>query len=152
MVKDILKSKFPVNFCNFSQNVADSGNGMSFLLLWSILGKLSIFCGYKFIMQKGMSFSCMQITYVPWNQLFCLMLCLTTLLHQGPYSVPTNLHQTAKTKVIKSCLNPVWNEEFSFSLSEPIGALKLVCYLILPFFSPIGALELVLSFTSPLVS
>jgi hypothetical protein len=36
------------------------------------------------------------------------------------------LYQTAKTKVINSCLNPVWNEELSFSLSEPVGVLNLV--------------------------
>ncbi|KAH0692710.1 hypothetical protein KY290_020837 [Solanum tuberosum] len=35
------------------------------------------------------------------------------------------LHWTAKTKVINSCLNPVWNEEFCFSISEPAEVLKL---------------------------
>ncbi|CAO2842391.1 unnamed protein product [Amaranthus hypochondriacus] len=33
--------------------------------------------------------------------------------------------QTAKTKVINSCLNPVWNEELTFSLTEPVGTLNL---------------------------
>ncbi|KAL2932201.1 Protein C2-DOMAIN ABA-RELATED 11 [Bienertia sinuspersici] len=33
--------------------------------------------------------------------------------------------QLAKTKVINSCLNPVWNEELSFSLSEPLPILTL---------------------------
>ncbi|CAM8905694.1 unnamed protein product [Rhodiola kirilowii] len=33
--------------------------------------------------------------------------------------------QVAKTKVISSCLNPVWDEEFSFSVTEPAGVLKL---------------------------
>lgn len=32
-----------------------------------------------------------------------------------------------KTKVINSCLNPVWNEEHSLSLTEPVGVLSLVC-------------------------
>ncbi|KAL2341418.1 hypothetical protein Fmac_009358 [Flemingia macrophylla] len=32
---------------------------------------------------------------------------------------------TAKTKVINSCLNPVWNEELSFTLTEPLGVLNL---------------------------
>uniref|UniRef100_A0A7N0UXV5 C2 domain-containing protein n=1 Tax=Kalanchoe fedtschenkoi TaxID=63787 RepID=A0A7N0UXV5_KALFE len=34
-------------------------------------------------------------------------------------------HQVARTKVISSCLNPVWDEEFSFPLAEPAGVLKL---------------------------
>jgi len=42
-----------------------------------------------------------------------------------PYVVVKLGGQTAKTKVINSCLNPVWNEELSFSLSEPVGVLNL---------------------------
>ncbi|KAL3521807.1 hypothetical protein ACH5RR_014641 [Cinchona calisaya] len=42
-----------------------------------------------------------------------------------PYVVLKLGNQTAKTKVINSCLNPVWNEEFSFNFSEPVGKLKL---------------------------
>lgn len=42
-----------------------------------------------------------------------------------PYVLLKLGNQTAKTKVINSCLNPVWNEEFSFSFSEPVGVLKL---------------------------
>nr|GMC53220.1 protein C2-DOMAIN ABA-RELATED 11-like [Ipomoea batatas] len=42
-----------------------------------------------------------------------------------PYVILKLGNQTAKTKVINSCLNPVWNEDFSFSLSEPAGVLKL---------------------------
>ncbi|KAF2306079.1 hypothetical protein GH714_011216 [Hevea brasiliensis] len=42
-----------------------------------------------------------------------------------PYVVVKLGSQTSKTKVINSCLNPVWNEELSFSLTEPIGALSL---------------------------
>lgn len=35
-------------------------------------------------------------------------------------------HQCLKTKVIKSCLNPVWNQELTFTVTEPVGVLKLV--------------------------
>lgn len=42
-----------------------------------------------------------------------------------PYVVVKLANQTAKTKVINSCLNPVWNEELTFSLAEPIGVLNL---------------------------
>ncbi|KAL3519259.1 hypothetical protein ACH5RR_017408 [Cinchona calisaya] len=42
-----------------------------------------------------------------------------------PYVLLKLGNQTAKTKVIKSCLNPVWNEEFSFTFSEAVGILKL---------------------------
>lgn len=40
-----------------------------------------------------------------------------------------------KTKVINSCLNPVWNEELTFSLALPVGALNLVRFLIISFLS-----------------
>jgi hypothetical protein len=36
--------------------------------------------------------------------------------------------QTAKTKVINSCLNPVWNEEMAFSMKEPAGVIKFVSF------------------------
>ncbi|KAH7572673.1 hypothetical protein ACOSP7_015904 [Xanthoceras sorbifolium] len=42
-----------------------------------------------------------------------------------PYVVLKLGNQTAKTKVINSCLNPVWNEELNFSLTEPVGVLYL---------------------------
>ncbi|KAL5699984.1 Protein C2-DOMAIN ABA-RELATED 11 [Ranunculus cassubicifolius] len=42
-----------------------------------------------------------------------------------PYVVANLGNQTAKTKVINSCLNPVWNEELIFSVTEPIEELKL---------------------------
>ncbi|KAG6470778.1 hypothetical protein ZIOFF_071858 [Zingiber officinale] len=32
---------------------------------------------------------------------------------------------TAKTKVIKCCLNPVWNEELTFRVKEPVDVLRL---------------------------
>ncbi|MQM08929.1 hypothetical protein Taro_041788 [Colocasia esculenta] len=40
----------------------------------------------------------------------------------------TSIHMvftTLKTKVINSCLNPVWNEELTFTVTEPVGVLKL---------------------------
>ncbi|MCD7447632.1 Protein C2-DOMAIN ABA-RELATED 11 [Datura stramonium] len=42
-----------------------------------------------------------------------------------PYVILKLGNQTAKTKVINCCLNPVWNEEFCFSISEPAEVLKL---------------------------
>ncbi|KAI4298832.1 hypothetical protein L6164_032349 [Bauhinia variegata] len=42
-----------------------------------------------------------------------------------PYVVVKLGNQTAKTKVINSCLNPVWNEELNFTLTEPVGVLNL---------------------------
>ncbi|KAG2407078.1 Protein C2-DOMAIN ABA-RELATED 11 [Vigna angularis] len=35
------------------------------------------------------------------------------------------MNQTAKTRVIHCSLNPVWNEELSFTLTEPFGLLNL---------------------------
>ncbi|CAK9156796.1 unnamed protein product [Ilex paraguariensis] len=42
-----------------------------------------------------------------------------------PYVILKMGNQTSKTKVINRCLNPFWNEELSFSLTEPIEVLKL---------------------------
>ncbi|XP_062114130.1 protein C2-DOMAIN ABA-RELATED 5-like [Humulus lupulus] len=42
-----------------------------------------------------------------------------------PYVVVKLGNQTAKTKVINSFLNPIWNEELTFSLKEPNGVLNL---------------------------
>ncbi|XP_016475989.1 protein C2-DOMAIN ABA-RELATED 11-like [Nicotiana tabacum] len=42
-----------------------------------------------------------------------------------PYVILKLGNQTAKTKVINCCLNPVWNEEFCFSISEPAEVLEL---------------------------
>ncbi|XP_065851797.1 protein C2-DOMAIN ABA-RELATED 11 [Euphorbia lathyris] len=42
-----------------------------------------------------------------------------------PYVVLKLGNQTLKTKVINSCLNPVWNEELSFSITEPNATLSL---------------------------
>ncbi|XP_068637252.1 protein C2-DOMAIN ABA-RELATED 11 [Aristolochia californica] len=45
-----------------------------------------------------------------------------------PYVIVKLGNQTAKTKVINSCLNPVWNEELNFSVTEPTGILRLEVY------------------------
>ncbi|XP_052202934.1 protein C2-DOMAIN ABA-RELATED 11 [Diospyros lotus] len=42
-----------------------------------------------------------------------------------PYVIVKLGNQTAKTRVINSCLNPVWNEELCFSLTEPVEILNL---------------------------
>jgi hypothetical protein len=43
--------------------------------------------------------------------------------------------QTTKTKVINSCLNPVWNEEMTFSMKEPVGIIKFVSFYADEFYS-----------------
>ncbi|GMH15750.1 hypothetical protein Nepgr_017591 [Nepenthes gracilis] len=42
-----------------------------------------------------------------------------------PYVVVKIGNQIGKTKVINSCLNPVWNEELTFTLSSPVEVLNL---------------------------
>ncbi|ESW26053.1 hypothetical protein PHAVU_003G087500 [Phaseolus vulgaris] len=42
-----------------------------------------------------------------------------------PYVVVKLGNQTAKTRVIHCSLNPVWNEELNFTLTEPSGLLNL---------------------------
>lgn len=42
-----------------------------------------------------------------------------------PYVILKLGTQVAKTRVINSCLNPVWNEDLTFSLHEPVGVLNL---------------------------
>ncbi|TKY53907.1 C2-DOMAIN ABA-RELATED 11 [Spatholobus suberectus] len=42
-----------------------------------------------------------------------------------PYVVVKLGNQTAKTRVINCCLNPVWNEELNFTLTEPLRVLNL---------------------------
>ncbi|KAJ4755142.1 Calcium-dependent lipid-binding (CaLB domain) family protein [Rhynchospora pubera] len=41
-----------------------------------------------------------------------------------PYVIVRVGNATAKTKVINSCLNPVWNEEFTFDIKEPPQAIQ----------------------------
>ncbi|XP_010530076.1 PREDICTED: protein C2-DOMAIN ABA-RELATED 11-like [Tarenaya hassleriana] len=42
-----------------------------------------------------------------------------------PYVIVKLGSQSAKTKVINNCLNPVWNEELSFTLTDPAAVLTL---------------------------
>ncbi|XP_061339857.1 protein C2-DOMAIN ABA-RELATED 11-like [Gastrolobium bilobum] len=42
-----------------------------------------------------------------------------------PYVVVKLGNQTSKTRVINCCLNPVWNEELTFTMTEPLGVLNL---------------------------
>ncbi|CAN6195335.1 unnamed protein product [Urochloa humidicola] len=41
-----------------------------------------------------------------------------------PYVIVRAADTAAKTKVINSCLNPVWNEEMTFPMKEPVGVIK----------------------------
>ncbi|WOL17493.1 protein C2-DOMAIN ABA-RELATED 11 [Canna indica] len=52
-------------------------------------------------------------------------LAIRDFTSSDPYVVVKLGKQTAKTKVINSCLNPVWNEELTFYVKEPLGVLKL---------------------------
>jgi hypothetical protein len=36
--------------------------------------------------------------------------------------------QTAKTKVINSCLNPIWNEEMRFTMKQPAAVMEFVSF------------------------
>lgn len=52
-------------------------------------------------------------------------LVIRDFMSSDPYVLVTVENQTKKTRVINSCLNPVWNEELSFSIREPHSELKL---------------------------
>ncbi|XP_073002254.1 protein C2-DOMAIN ABA-RELATED 11 [Typha latifolia] len=52
-------------------------------------------------------------------------LAIRDFTSSDPYVIVRVGNLTAKTKVINSCLNPVWNEEFTFSIKEPLEVLKL---------------------------
>ncbi|KAL6600604.1 hypothetical protein ACP70R_045404 [Stipagrostis hirtigluma subsp. patula] len=51
-------------------------------------------------------------------------LAIRDFTSSDPYVVVRLADATAKTKVINSCLNPVWNEEMTFSMKEPVGVIK----------------------------
>ncbi|ERN19255.1 hypothetical protein AMTRI_Chr10g232110 [Amborella trichopoda] len=53
------------------------------------------------------------------------LLVVRDFTSSDPYVVVKLGNQMAKTKVINSCLNPVWNEELNFLVYNPIGTLKL---------------------------
>ncbi|XP_039126278.1 ADP-ribosylation factor GTPase-activating protein AGD12-like isoform X1 [Dioscorea cayenensis subsp. rotundata] len=52
-------------------------------------------------------------------------LAIRDMLSSDPYVVLTLGQQKAQTSVIKSNLNPVWNEELNLSVPESYGALKV---------------------------
>ncbi|KQJ86950.1 protein C2-DOMAIN ABA-RELATED 11 [Brachypodium distachyon] len=51
-------------------------------------------------------------------------LAIRDFTSSDPYVVVRLADRNAKTKVINSCLNPVWNEEMVFSIKEPVGVIK----------------------------
>uniref|UniRef100_A0A453KI99 C2 domain-containing protein n=1 Tax=Aegilops tauschii subsp. strangulata TaxID=200361 RepID=A0A453KI99_AEGTS len=53
-------------------------------------------------------------------------LAIRDFTSSDPYVVVRLADKSAKTKVINSCLNPVWNEEMVFSVREPLGIIKFV--------------------------
>jgi len=52
-------------------------------------------------------------------------LAIRDVMSSDPYVIINLGHQTMKTKVIKSSLNPVWNERLMLSIPDPIPVLKL---------------------------
>lgn len=55
-------------------------------------------------------------------------LVVRDLVTSDPYVILTLGHQSMKTRVIKSSLNPVWNEMLMLSIPEPVPPLKLQVY------------------------
>ncbi|KAF3325979.1 putative ADP-ribosylation factor GTPase-activating protein AGD13 [Carex littledalei] len=51
-------------------------------------------------------------------------LAIRDFTSSDPYVIVRVGDATAKTKVIKSCLNPVWNEEFTFDIIESLRAIQ----------------------------
>ncbi|PUZ52982.1 hypothetical protein GQ55_5G017400 [Panicum hallii var. hallii] len=52
-------------------------------------------------------------------------LAIRDVMSSDPYVIISLGHQSMKTKVIKSSLNPVWNERLLLSIPDPIPLLKL---------------------------
>ncbi|XP_039123795.1 protein C2-DOMAIN ABA-RELATED 11 [Dioscorea cayenensis subsp. rotundata] len=52
-------------------------------------------------------------------------LAIRDFTSSDPYVIVRVENQSAKTRVINSCLNPTWNEEFTFSTVDALGVLKL---------------------------
>lgn len=55
-------------------------------------------------------------------------LAIRDMMSSDPYVILNLGHQSMKTKVIKSNLNPVWNERLMLSIPDPIPLLKLQVY------------------------
>ncbi|KAL6010043.1 putative ADP-ribosylation factor GTPase-activating protein agd11 [Asimina triloba] len=52
-------------------------------------------------------------------------LAIRDVLTSDPYVILTLGHQTMKTRVIRSNLNPIWNERLMLSIPEPVPPLKV---------------------------
>ncbi|XP_004514475.1 probable ADP-ribosylation factor GTPase-activating protein AGD11 isoform X2 [Cicer arietinum] len=55
-------------------------------------------------------------------------LAIRDLMTSDPYVILSLGHQSVKTRVIKSNLNPVWNESLMLSIPESIPPLKVIVY------------------------
>lgn len=55
-------------------------------------------------------------------------LAIRDMLSSDPYVVLTLGHQKVQTTIVKSNLNPVWNEELMLSVPQDFGAVKLQVY------------------------
>ncbi|KAK8961993.1 putative ADP-ribosylation factor GTPase-activating protein AGD11 [Platanthera guangdongensis] len=55
-------------------------------------------------------------------------LAVRDVVSSDPYVILTLGHQTMKTRVVKSNLNPVWNEQVMFSIPDPVPPLRLQVY------------------------
>ncbi|CAL9776021.1 unnamed protein product [Musa acuminata subsp. burmannicoides] len=55
-------------------------------------------------------------------------LAVRDMITSDPYVILNLGHQSMKTRVIKSNLNPVWNEKLMLSIPDPIPPLKLQVY------------------------
>ena len=55
-------------------------------------------------------------------------LAIRDMMTSDPYVILSLGHQSVKTRVIKSNLNPVWNESLMLSIPEHIPPLKVVVY------------------------
>ncbi|KAL6542688.1 ADP-ribosylation factor GTPase-activating protein agd12 [Orobanche hederae] len=55
-------------------------------------------------------------------------LAVRDMLSSDPYIILTLGHQQVKTSVVKSNLNPVWNEELKLDVPENYGSIKLQVY------------------------
>lgn len=80
-----------------------------------ILLEVSAFCGIM-----GDQLGLLKVTVVQGKRLV-----IRDFKTSDPYVIVKLGDKRAKTKVINSCLNPVWNEELSFSLKEPVEVLNL---------------------------
>nr|XP_010938595.1 probable ADP-ribosylation factor GTPase-activating protein AGD11 isoform X3 [Elaeis guineensis] len=58
-------------------------------------------------------------------------LAVRDMMTSDPYVILNLGHQTMKTRVIKSSLNPIWNERLMLSIPDPIPPLKLVSWSLL---------------------